>query len=64
MQERKQTATEELGEQNTRLKAMHYGMMGRAQDQELLQRDREMALNLLREYQQRHSNNDLGESRQ
>lgn len=63
LKERKETASEEINEQNTRLKAMHYGMMGRAQDQEILQRDRELAIQLLREFQQRHANNDIGESR-
>lgn len=62
MDERKQRATEELGEQNTRLKAVHFGMMGRAQDQTLLQKDREMAMKLVTEFSRQHQRNDLGES--
>lgn len=62
MEERKQLASEENNEQNTRLKAVHFGMMGRAQDQTILQKDREMAISLLREFQQRHANNSFGES--
>ncbi len=62
MEERKQMAREEHEEQNTRLKAVHYGMMGRAQDQTILQKDREMAISLLREFQLRHASNGIGES--
>ena len=64
LRERQATASEELNEQNTRLKAMHYGMMGRAQDQTILQKDRELAVKLLQEFQQRHAGNDIGESRE
>lgn len=62
--ERKQTADEELGEQNVRLKAMHYGNMGRAQDQQLLQADRDRALEALRTLAEIHERNRLGESGQ
>jgi hypothetical protein len=60
--ERKQTADEELAEQRNRLQLFHYGMMGRAQDQQILQGDRDRAMELLRLMQQRHDSNDLGES--
>lgn len=63
LDERKQTATEELGEQNVRLKALHYGNMGRAQDQQLLQADRDRALEALRTLAEIHERNTLGESR-
>jgi len=59
---RKQMADEEIGEQNTRLKAMHYGNMGRAQDQQLLVADRERALEALRILSEIHARNKLGES--
>ena len=62
--ERKQTADEELGEQNTRLKAIHYGNMGRAQDQRLLVEDRQRALEALRTLAEIHQRNQLGESGQ
>lgn len=60
--DRKQIATEELNEQNTRLKAMHYGNMGRAQDQNILVKDRDRALEALRTLAEIHQNNSLGES--
>jgi len=63
LDERKQTAAEELGEQNVRLKAMHYGNMGRAQDQQLLQADRDRAMEALRTLAEIHERNTLGESR-
>lgn len=62
LDERKQVATEELGEQNTRLKAMHYGNMGRATDQGILQADRAQALEALRTLSEIHDRNKLGES--
>lgn len=60
--ERKQVAGEELAEQNTRLKAMHYGNMGRAQDQTILAKDRDRALAALQILADIHSGNALGES--
>lgn len=63
LDQRKQTATEELAEQNTRLKAVHYGNMGRAQDQQLLQADRDRALEAMRTLMEIHQRNQLGESR-
>ena len=62
LEERKQTAAEELGEQNTRLKAIHYGNMGRAQDQRLLVEDRQRALEALKTLSEIHARNKLGES--
>lgn len=63
LDERKQTAAEELGEQNVALKAMHFGMMGRAQDQQILQDDRRLALEERQSLREEHARNDLGESR-
>ncbi len=60
--ERKQMADEELQEQGLQVKALHVGMMGRAQDQAVLQKDREMAFKLMQEMNQRNSTNDIGES--
>lgn len=60
---RKQTAKEEIDEQNTRLKAMHYGNMGRAQDQQILQQDRDRALEALKTLAEIHERNQMGESR-
>jgi hypothetical protein len=60
--ERKQVAGEELSEQETRLKAMHYGNMGRAQDQSILAKDRDRALAALQILADIHSGNALGES--
>lgn len=60
--ERKQVSGEELAEQNTRLKAMHYGNMGRAQDQAILQADRDRAVEALKALADIHERNMLGES--
>lgn len=62
LKERKQVADEEQAEQNVRVKVFHTSVMGRAQDQTILQKDRQMALEVLREFQQRHASDDLGES--
>lgn len=64
LDQRKQVASEELGEQNTRLKAIHYGNMGRAQDQQLLIQDRQRALEALRTLTEIHQRNKIGESGQ
>jgi hypothetical protein len=60
--ERKQTADEEFKEEEIEVKAVHVGMMGRAQDQGILQKDREMTLKLLSDLQARNAANKLGES--
>jgi hypothetical protein len=60
---RKQTSDEELKEQEIRLKTMHYGNMGRAQDQQILQQDRDRALEALRTLAEIHERNSIGESR-
>lgn len=60
--ERKQRADEELREDEVQVKAVHVGMMGRAQDQQVLQRDRELAIKLLTDLQRQHGANDLGEN--
>lgn len=60
--ESKQTGDQELREQEIQTRAVHVGMMGRAQDQQVLQKDREMALKLLQTLQAQHANNDIGES--
>lgn len=63
LRERQQAASEERDEQNVRMKVFHTGVMGRAQDQQILQKDRQMALDVLRDFQKQHASNDLGESR-
>lgn len=62
LDERRQLASEEQAEQNVRTKIFHTSVMGRAQDQQILQRDRQMALDVLRDFQQKHSTNEFGES--
>ena len=62
LQERKQVVDGELREQEIQTRAVHVGMMGRAQDQQVLQKDREMAMQLLTQLQQQHRQNDIGES--
>lgn len=63
LDERKQTATEELNEQSIALKALHYGNMGRAQDQQILQADRDRAMEAMKMLMEIHARNNLGESR-
>lgn len=60
--EQKMAQDGELREQELQTKAVHVGMMGRAQDQALLQKDRELAVKLLSALQQEHQSNDIGES--
>jgi hypothetical protein len=52
----------ELGEQQVQVKALQVGMMGRAQDQELLAADREAAQREVDEMQAAHASNEIGES--
>ena len=60
--ERKLEQAGELGEMGNEVRAMHVGMMGRAQDQQILQRDREMAAQLQERLAQQAKNNSVGES--
>jgi len=52
----------ELGEQQVEVKALQVGMMGRAQDQQLLAQDRANAEREVNEMQAEHDANDIGES--
>ena len=60
--ERKLVQQGELGEQQVQVKALQVGMMGRAQDQELLRSDREAAQREVDEMQSEHDANEIGES--
>ncbi|WP_288077221.1 hypothetical protein [Pseudomonas sp.] len=60
--ERKQYASEEIDEQTLRVKTLHAGNMGRAQDQSILQADRKNALEALRVLSEIHAKNALGQS--
>jgi hypothetical protein len=62
LDERKQVASEEQNEQANRIKIMHNAVMGRAQDQTILAKDRDRALEALRTLAEIHNNNSLGES--
>lgn len=61
--ERKQVAAEELGEQNVEVAALKVGVMGRAQDQNILIRDRELALQENQQLRDNNNANELGDSR-
>lgn len=61
--ERKQTADEEIDEQNVAVSAAKVGVMGRAQDQTILQGDRDTALKAYDTIQKYNARNTLGESR-
>ncbi len=50
----------ELGEQQVEVKALQVGMMGRAQDQQLLAQDRESARQDVERMQSEHEANDIG----
>lgn len=52
----------ELGEQQVRVKALQVGMMGRAQDQQLLAQDREAARHDVETMQAEHDSNTIGTS--
>lgn len=52
----------ELGEQANLVKAAHVGVMGRAQDQEILQRDREYAMQLTDQLAAQDKTNNVGDS--
>ena len=60
--EKKQTDDAELRESEIEVRAMHVGMMGRAQDQELLKQDREMAQRERERLRGKHDANNVGES--
>jgi hypothetical protein len=62
LQERKQSADEELKEQSNVVNAYKVGVMGRAQDAQILQADREMALRVAQTIQQQNDVNTFGES--
>jgi hypothetical protein len=61
--ERKQTADEEIAEQNVAVSAAKVGVMGRAEDQAILQADRDTAMRAYDLVQKYNSKNNLGESR-
>jgi hypothetical protein len=62
LQAAKLRQTGELGEQGIQVKALQVGMMGRAQDQQLLAQDRDNAAREVDEMQAKHDSNDIGAS--
>ena len=60
--EKKHSDEMEIKEGETEVRALHVGMMGRAQDQQLLIKDRELAQRERERLSQKHENNDVGES--
>ena len=60
--ERKQLATEELGEQNVRIKALQVGSLSRSQDSAIAQKDREIAVQEMQALQALHERDSIGES--
>jgi hypothetical protein len=64
LDERRITGQEEIGEQQIRVDAMRAGSMSRAQDAAIRQKDQEIALQTMRELEQIHSSNQVGESRE
>jgi chaperonin GroES len=63
LREQHQTAQQEIAEQNTIVNAAKVGVMGRAQDQTVLQGDREAAFRLMETMRNNASTNNVGESR-
>jgi len=64
LDERRITGQEEIGEQQIRVDAMRAGSMSLAQDAAIRQKDQEIALQTMRELEQIHSSNQVGESRE
>jgi len=62
LREQDQIAKQELGEQNLVVSAAKVGVMGRAQDQAVLARDRDDAFRLVELLRQNNAGNDIGES--
>lgn len=62
LQEQNQLAQQELGEQNVEVAAAKVGVMGRAQDQAVLQGDREAALRLMELLREQNDTNNVGDS--
>jgi len=62
LREQDQIAKQELGEQNLVVSAAKVGVMGRAQDQAVLARDRDDAFRLVELLRQNNASNDIGES--
>lgn len=60
--ERKLVQQGELGEQGNEVRALHVGMMGRAQDQQILLKDREMAMRTAEQLNAENKTNNVGES--
>jgi hypothetical protein len=60
--EKKQQDDAELRESEIEVRAMHVGMMGRAQDQQLLMQDRQMAQQERQRLREKHDANNVGES--
>lgn len=60
--ERKLVQAGELGEQANEVRALHVGMMGRAQDQQILIKDREMAAREMERLDAENKVNKTGES--
>ena len=63
LDERRVTGQEEISEQKVRVDAMRIGSLSRAQDAAIRQKDQELAMQTMRELEQRHDANQLGESR-
>jgi hypothetical protein len=57
---RKNRANEEIQESKVRAQVLHTGVMGRAQDQQLLQKDRELAQRALLELQRSQQQDNSG----
>lgn len=62
LKEQDQRAKQELAEQNLVVSAAKVGVMGRAQDQAVLERDRDDAFRLVELLKQNNAGNDVGES--
>jgi hypothetical protein len=62
LQREKLAQAGELGEQGIEVKALQVGMMGRAQDQQLLAQDRANAEREVNEMQAEHDSNQIGDS--
>ena len=60
--EKKQIDDAELRESEIEVRALHVGMMGRAQDQQILMQDRQMAQQERERLRGKHDANDAGES--
>jgi hypothetical protein len=62
MEQQDKLARQEIDEQNVAVSAAKVGVMGRAQDQTVLERDRDDAFKLMELLRQNNESNDVGES--